>query len=132
MVLEVVPRTMTTHSGVEGPQWTMPWQSSQDRRQSSGSVQHVVANCPTVENEGIFREPTITQLRSTAQWCWRCQGVRGVVNYHKVALEEERSFQQYVTLLGFKRILVRSDNERTLLSLIQRVMSNLTGVECCS
>ena len=30
---------------------------------------------------------------------------------------------------GFKRILVRSDNERSLLSLIERVTSNLTGVE---
>ena len=30
---------------------------------------------------------------------------------------------------GFKRILVRSDNERSLLSLIERVASNLTGVE---
>ena len=34
-----------------------------------------------------------------------------------------------VTLLVFKRILVRSDNERTLLSLIERVMSNLTVVK---
>ena len=31
--------------------------------------------------------------------------------------------------LGFKRILVRSDNERSLLSLIERVTCNLTGVE---
>ena len=31
--------------------------------------------------------------------------------------------------LGFKRILVRSDNERSLLSLIERVTYNLTGVE---
>ena len=31
--------------------------------------------------------------------------------------------------LGFKRILVRSDNERSLSSLIERVMNNLTGVE---
>ena len=27
----------------------------------------------------------------------RCQGVRGVVIYHKMALEEERSFQQWVS-----------------------------------
>ena len=58
-----------------------------------------------------------------------------MVNCHKVALEEERKPQtekaafSNVTLLGFKRILVRSDNERTLSSLIERVMSNLTGVE---
>ena len=31
--------------------------------------------------------------------------------------------------LGFKRILVKSDNEGSLLSLIERVMNNLTGVE---
>ena len=31
--------------------------------------------------------------------------------------------------LGFKRILVRSDNERSLSSLTERVMNNLTGVE---
>ena len=31
--------------------------------------------------------------------------------------------------MEFKRILVRSDNERRLLSPIERVMSNLTGVE---
>ena len=31
--------------------------------------------------------------------------------------------------LGFNRILVRSDNELSLLSLIERVMNNLTGVE---
>ena len=30
---------------------------------------------------------------------------------------------------GFKRILVRSDNERSMLRLIERVTCNLTGVE---
>ena len=35
----------------------------------------------------------------------------------------------FIKRLGFKRILVRSDNERSWLSLIERVMSNLTGVE---
>ena len=35
----------------------------------------------------------------------------------------------FIKSLGFKRILVRSDNERPLLSLIERVTSNLTGVE---
>ena len=34
----------------------------------------------------------------------------------------------FIESLGFKRILVRSDNERSLLSLIERVTSNLTGV----
>ena len=35
----------------------------------------------------------------------------------------------FIKSLVFKRILVRSDNERSLLSLIERVTSNLTGVE---
>ena len=35
----------------------------------------------------------------------------------------------FIKSLGFKRILVRSDNERSLLSLIERVTTNLTGVE---
>ena len=35
----------------------------------------------------------------------------------------------FIKSLGFKRILVRSDNERSLLSFIKRVMNNLTGVE---
>ena len=35
----------------------------------------------------------------------------------------------FITSLGFKRILARSDNERSLLSLIERAMNNLTRVE---
>ena len=35
----------------------------------------------------------------------------------------------FIKSLGFKNILVRSDNERSLLSLIEPVTSNLTGVE---
>ena len=35
----------------------------------------------------------------------------------------------FIKSQGFKRILVRSDNERSLLSVIERVTSNLTGVE---
>ena len=35
----------------------------------------------------------------------------------------------FIKSLGFKRILVRCDNERSLLSLIERVTSNVTGVE---
>ena len=35
----------------------------------------------------------------------------------------------FIKSLGLKRILVRSDNERSLLSFIERVTSNLTGVE---
>ena len=35
----------------------------------------------------------------------------------------------FIKSLGFKRILMRSDNERSLLSLIERATCNLTGVE---
>ena len=35
----------------------------------------------------------------------------------------------FIKSLGFKKILVRSDNARSLLSLIERVTGNLTGVE---
>ena len=35
----------------------------------------------------------------------------------------------FIKSLGFKRILVRPDNDRSFLSLIERVTSNLTGVE---
>ena len=35
----------------------------------------------------------------------------------------------FIKSMGFNRILVRSDNERSLLSLIERVTRNLTGVE---
>ena len=63
VVLEVVPRTTTTHSGVEGLSGPCRGRvpKTEDRRQSSLSVQLVVVNYPTVEYESIFREPTITQ-----------------------------------------------------------------------
>ena len=35
----------------------------------------------------------------------------------------------FIKCLGFKRVMVRSDSERSLLSLTQRVTCNLTGVE---
>ena len=35
----------------------------------------------------------------------------------------------FIKSLGFRRILAKSDNERALLSLIERVMNNLTGFE---
>ena len=51
-----------------------------------------------------------------------------MVNYHKWHWRKREVFSN-VTRLGSKRILVRSDNKRTLLRLIERVMSNLTGLE---
>ena len=70
--------TRTTHSGAGGAggrtannDHTVVLKASADhavaefqrpgRRKSSGSVQHVVVNYPTVEYESIHREPTITQ-----------------------------------------------------------------------
>ena len=48
----------------------------------------------------------------------------------KGASDNASSFlTSFVKSLGFKRILVRSDNERSLLSLIERVTCTLTGGE---
>ena len=57
------------------------------------------------------RQKTFLRVSAT-KWPWR-----------------KREVFSNVTLLGINRILVRSDNERTLLSLIEHVMSNLTVVE---
>ena len=112
--------------GSRTTQWC--WRSYLEQRPHTvvlkASADHAVAE--------FQRQKTVFRVRCNG----RCQGVRGVVNYLKVALEEEReratdrkaAFSN-VTLLGFRRILVRSDNVRTLLSLIEPVMSNLTGVE---
>ena len=35
----------------------------------------------------------------------------------------------FIKSVGFKRILVRSDNDRYFLSLVESAMNNLTGVE---
>ena len=52
------------------------------------------------------------------------------VVHRKCASDCATSFlSAFIEGSGFKRILVRSDNERTLLSLIERVTNNLTGVE---
>ena len=61
VVLEVVPRTTTTHSGVEGLSGPCRGRVPKTEDKSSGSVQHVVGNYPTVEHENIHREPMITQ-----------------------------------------------------------------------
>ena len=52
-----------------------------------------VANYPVVEHESINREQTITQKRSQcdAAVLEARGGLRGVVKYHNVALEEERA-----------------------------------------
>ena len=52
------------------------------------------------------------------------------VVHRKGASDYATSFlTAFIEISGIKRILVRSDTERSLLSLIERVMSNLTGVE---
>ena len=70
---------------------------------------HADVQCYAVVSE-VPRRPRSGKLPT--KWHWR-----------------KREVFNNVTLLGLKRFLVKSDNERTLLSLIQRVMSNLTGVE---
>ena len=67
--------------------------------------------------------------------CVKCQNsstgcVGATVVYRKGASDYASSFlTAFIKSLGFKRILVRSDNARSLLSLIERVTCNLTGVE---
>ena len=57
-----------------------------------------------------------------------CPGATGVDR--EGASDYATSFlPAFINSLGFKRILVRSDNYRSLLSLIERVMSSLMGVE---
>ena len=57
-----------------------------------------------------------------------CVGV--TVVDRKEASDHASSFQTaFIKSPGFQRILVRSNKERSLLSLIERVMNNLTGVE---
>ena len=57
-----------------------------------------------------------------------CMGATAVDR--KGASDYASSFlTSFIKSLGFERILVRSDNERSLLSLIERVTCNLTGVE---
>ena len=67
--------------------------------------------------------------------CVKCRNsstgcVGATVVDRKGASDYARSFlTAFMKSLGFKRILVRSDKERSLLSLIERVTCNLTAVE---
>ena len=61
-------------------------------------------------------------------WQRRCLGA--TVVDRKGASDHASSYlTAFITSLGSKRILVRSDNERTLLSLTERVSNNLPGIE---
>ena len=68
-------------------------------------------------------------------FCVKCRNsstgcVGATVVDRKGASDYASSFlTAFIKSLGCKRILVRSDNERSLLSLTERVTSNLTGVE---
>ena len=80
----------------------------------------------------------MASLVATKKMCCR-SCVSGVGTVQLVVWEQqlltgrERQMSSFLTAfiksLGFKRILERSDNDRSLLSLIERVTSNLTGVE---
>ena len=67
--------------------------------------------------------------------CVRCRNsstgcVGATVVDRKGASDYANSYlTAFIKSVGFKRILVRSHNERSLLSLLERVTSNLTGVE---
>ena len=78
---------------------------------------------------GLDREDVLPIL------CVKCRNsstgcVGATVVDRKGASDYASSFlTEFIKSLGFKRILVRSDNERSLLSSIERVTSNSTGVE---
>ena len=69
--------------------------------------------------EMVLEVPGSAEWYTTKKWHWR----------KRERAQDRKAAFSNATLFEFKRILVRSDNERTLLSLIERVMSNLTGVE---
>ena len=75
----------------------------------------------------------MASLVVTEKMC--CQScVSSVGTVHLDAWERQSDYASsfltaFIKSLGFQRILVRSDNERSLLSLIERVTCNLTGVE---
>ena len=56
-----------------------------------------------------------------------CMGAT-VVDWKGASDYASSSLTAFIKSLGFKRILVRSDTERSLLSLSERVTCNLTGV----
>ena len=62
----------------------------------------------------------VSSVRTVQLVVWEQQGASDYASSFLTA---------FIKSLGFMRILVRSDNERSLLSLIERVTSNLTGVE---
>ena len=74
---------------------------------------------------------TMVSLVVAEKMCCRsCVSSVGTVVDRKGASDCASSVQTaFIKSVGFKRILVRSDNERSLLSLIERLVNNLTGVE---
>ena len=111
--------------GSRTTQWC--WRSYLEQRPHTvvlkASADHAVAEFQ--RQKTVFRVSAMVGARASAEWLttskwhWRKR---------ERATDRKAAFSN-VTLLGFRRILVRSDNVRTLLSLIEPVMSNLTGVE---
>ena len=85
-----------------------------------------------LRNYGFFGRDTEDVLPIL---CVKCRNsstgcVGATVVDRKGASDYASSFlTAFIKSLAVKRILVRSDNERSLLSLIERVTNNLTGVE---
>ena len=76
------------------------------------------------DREDVLPIPRVTCRNSSTG----CMGA--TVVDRKEASDYASSFlTTFINSLGFKGILMRSDNERSLLSLIERVTCNLTGVE---
>ena len=122
---------------------TVEWKTSADRVVAEFQRQKAVlrvsaTRCCELPDRGVREHPPRTHDHAVAQYYVVVLEVPGRPRSGKLpqsgtggrerATDRKAAFSN-VTLLGFKRILVRSDNQRTLLSLIERVMSNLTGAE---
>ena len=88
-------------------------------RLNVGIVENVDTTRKTV---GARRTPKVVRKENTNP---RMQMLAILTRNHQLLNQKLKLMKS----LGFKRILVRSDNERSLLSLIERMTCNLTGVE---
>ena len=93
VVLEVVPRTTTTHSGVEGLSGPCRGRVPKTEDSPQGQRNTLLYTTPTWNTRAPSanrRSRSSAVLRSGVGGA---KGVRKVVKYHKVALEEERKPQ---------------------------------------
>ena len=130
VVLEVAPRTTTTHSGVEG--LSGPCRGRVPKTRQKTFLRVSATRCCKLPERGVREHLPRTDDHAVAQYCIvGVGGARASTEWLTTTKWHWRKREVFsnVTLLGINRILVRSDNERTLLSLIEHVMSNLTGVE---